>query len=229
MLVSNHDHQLQGQQGNVLFLILIGVVLLGALTFTISRGQQGQHGISKEKLIVFAAETVQYGGELKQALQTVLDTGISEADISFAHGDAPSQYGDEAVDPDSTEIFSYNGGKAEYKSPNPEISTATYWEFYGESAMPQVGSSRADLIAVLPDVTREFCDAFNTYVDLDISATYPDDPATCFKSADANRFNGSFNASPNTLDTSTFSALPAPMGCASCGSNYHAYIVLYER
>ncbi len=217
------------QSGNILFFILLAVALMAALSFTMMRGDGGGHNVDREKLLIYSTGVEQYGAELKQAIEIVLDTGISETEISFAHASAPSEYGDEMVDPVTTQIFSFSGGKADYRTPKTEISSASQWEFYGESQMPQVGSSNADLIAVLPDVTKDFCDVFNKRVGLDITSTYPDDTGTCFKDVDANRFDGTFNATPNTLDTSTFSLMPTPRACVKCGVDYHVYMVLYGR
>ena len=38
--------------------------------------------------------------------------------------------------------------------------------FFGTSAIPQVGSDKADLIAVLPNVTLEFCNTINLQLGL---------------------------------------------------------------
>ncbi len=208
---------------------------MAALTFTIMRGDRGGNSISNEKLLIHATEVEQYGSELAQAVKIVLDNGISETEISFAHADAPAEYGDEAVDPVATQIFSISGGVSEYRAPKSIISSASQWEFYGESNMPQVGSSRADLIAVLPFVTKEFCDVFNQRQGLDISGTYPADNGSCFYTGVAgDRFDGDFNATPNTLNTATFSLMPALRACVQCDpgggtSGYHVYSVIYER
>lgn len=217
------------QNGNIIFFILIAVALLGALSFTIMRGDGGGHKIDRERHLILATEIEQYGAELTQAIRIALDNNLSEQDLSFAHVNAPSDYGDAGTDPTNTQIFSLSGGQAEYRTPKTEISSASNWEFYGESAMPQIGSSNADLIAVLPDVTKDFCDAFNKRQGLDITSTYPEDTAACFKAADADRFDGAFNATPNTLDTSTFSLMPTPSACVQCGSDYHVYMVIYAR
>ncbi|MGB1077091.1 MAG: hypothetical protein ACPG05_02195 [Bdellovibrionales bacterium] len=222
------------ESGNIIFFILIAVVLMAYLAFAIMRGDGGsRNNINKEQLIIYATEVEQYGSELAQAVKIVLDTGISEADISFAHDNAPSEYGTTTGSPPSTQIFSSYGGQAEYRLPKSDISTASNWEFYGELQMPQVGSSRADLIAVLPNVTREFCDVFNTRQGLDITSTYPADSVECIYSGIAgNRYDGDFNATPNNLDLTTFSAMPALRACVACiGSSpaYHVYSVIYER
>ena len=172
--MTNH----QTQQGNVIFFILIAVVLFAALNYALMRGDGGVHNIDKERHLIIVTEVEQYGSELTQAVKIVLENGLSEADISFAHVNAPSTYGD-ATDLSSapliTQIFSPSGGAAEYRTPNPSVSSASNWEFYGESHMPQVGSSRADLIAVLPDVTTEFCIAFNIQQGLSVSGPGPED------------------------------------------------------
>lgn len=219
----------QTQQGNVIFFILIAVALFAALNYALMRGDGGVHNIDNERHIILSTEVIQYGAELSQAVKIVLNNNLSESDLSFAHANASSNYGDAGALPTNTQIFSVSGGQAEYRLPSSDISSAATWEFYGESAMPQVGSLNADLIAVLPDVTKPFCDVFNGQQGLDISGTYPEDTATCFKAADADRFVGSFNGTPNTLDTSTFSLMPTQSACVQCGTDYHIYMVIYAR
>ncbi|MBL4588911.1 MAG: hypothetical protein JKY11_02380 [Alphaproteobacteria bacterium] len=221
------------QSGNIIFFVLLAVVLMAALSFTIMRGDGGSHSIDREKLIIYSTEVEQYGAELSQAIQIILESGKSESEVTFAHADAPAEYGDAGALPTDTQIFSISGGQAEYRLPKSDISTASNWEFYSQSNMPQVGSENADLIAVLPNVTKDFCDVFNRRIGLDITTTYPDDPATCFKGFAADRYNGTYNATPNTLDTSTFSLMPTLRACVICTDSgmpqNHVYIVLYER
>lgn len=223
------DMKHNNQSGSMIFAILIAVVALAALSFVIFKGEGESGSISKEKLIISATSIEKHGSELSQAVKILIESGLSESDVSFAHANAPSTYGDPSSVPSGNQIFTFSGGQARYITPNADISSASFWEFFGESAMPQVGSSRADLIAVLPNVTKEFCDVFNQRQDLDIDSTYPEDTGACFKADDGDRFAGTFNTSPNTLDTTTFSAMPALRACVQCGSDYHVYMTIYTR
>lgn len=219
----------QQQSGSMIFVILIAVAMLAALTYTVMNNNSQSGDITDEKLIIYSTEIEQYGSELTQAVQIILDNGMSESDISFAHANAPSSYGDETSIPTTHQIFSVDGGQAGYRTPNADISSANHWEFYGESAMPYVGSERADLIAVLPNVTQTFCDVFNKRQDLENSGTYPTDTGTCFKANNSERFDGDFNDTPNTLSLTNFPDTPTFQACVQCGSEYHIYSVIYSR
>ena len=214
------------QSGNIIFFVLLAVVLMAALSFTIMRGDGGSHSIDREKLIIYSTEVEQYGAELSQAIQIILESGKSESEVTFAHADAPAEYGDAGALPTDTQIFSISGGQAEYRLPKSDISTASNWEFYGNTSMPQVGSSRADLIAVLPFVTKEFCDLFNKR--MGITSSPEDDHPTCWKNP-VQRFNGSYSTPPIVPDNATFNLKPTLRACVFCVNDYHIYITIYER
>jgi len=99
-----------------------------------------------------------------------------------------------------------------------------------------MGSDRAELIAVLPNVTETFCKAMNSQLGFK-AGTQPTDSSSgsspdCVMGSASDRFTGSFNdLSPNLMDSSTFSKLPAPQACVYCASNstYNYYYVLLSR
>ena len=174
-----------------------------------------------------------HGGEFAAAVNDLLSNGQSEADLRFAHPDAPVDYGIITADP-TYQIFGKNGAKAAYRTPPANINDGSPWEFFGTSQIPQVGSDKAELIAVLPNVTQEFCDVVNTQLGFTLSSV-PTDNTTgstpdCVMGASTDRFTGSFNdISPNILDGTTFSRLPAMQACVSCettGENHYYYVLL---
>jgi hypothetical protein len=132
-------------------------------------------------------------------------------------------------------VFSVNGGRAEYRpAPLKYLTTETgQWEFYGTTAIPQVGSARAELIAVLPNLTADFCTAINRELGL---STAPNDNTTgttpdCVQGAASHRFGPTTNFidPPNQLDATTYGKLPMTRACVTCGSNRHYYHVLMAR
>ena len=147
-----------GQSGNILFIILIAIVLLGGLTAAMMSGNNGEGAnIDDEQLSIRISEVQRYAGELERAVRFIIQNGVSESDIRFAHINAPSAYGDLSADGDkSDQVFAREGGGAAYRVPPSDISNGDHWEFYGGTATPSTGSDRAELVAVLPDVTRQF-------------------------------------------------------------------------
>lgn len=253
----NHQHQTkrarqiqrQGESGNLLFMILLAIVLIGALTAAIqSTGQQEGTHIDRETLIIRASEVQRYASELERAvLFIVQQNGKSEADIRFAHPDANADYGDLSADADPTDqVFHRDGGAATYRTPPADINDGSAWEFYAGTNLPEVGSTKADLVAVLPNVTQAFCEKINELNQQDGDqpedtggvAAAGNDPGSCINIGALGRFNDTQQyydtpSTPNTVDETTFTTVPGTQGCVQCidigGAPYHFYHVLYAR
>ena len=236
--------------GNVLFLILIAIVLIGLLTAAIqSTNRPEGANIDNEALIIRATEVQRYASELERAVKYIMENGKSESDIRFAHPDAPSDYGDLSADVDpSDQVFHLDGGAANYREPPDGINDGSAWEFYGGTHIPGMGtSSRAELVAVLPNVTQAFCDRINM---LNNQSAAPVDPGAgvasgtnageCIHLEDDGRFRDgrTFFSSVNLMDETSFAqdpntsaARPAPQACVTCtaGPANHFYHVLIVR
>ncbi len=240
-----------GERGNLLFMILIAVVLIGALTAAIqsTSSPKGAH-IDRETLIIRASEVQRYASELERAVLFILQqNGKSESDIRFSHPDAHTDYGDLSADIDPTDqVFHRLGGAAKYRAPPDGIQTATAgaWEFYAGTHLPEVGSTRADLIAVLPNVTQGLCIKINDIneqntdqpEDTGATAAAGISPGDCLHIGALGRFDGAQQfydtpSTPNTVDDTTYTTMPGTQGCVQCvdmaGSPYHFYHVLLAR
>ena len=234
--MKNKLNQNRNERGSLLLYILIGVVLIGVLTIALRNSGGGSENIDKEDLVLKFNQIQSYGSELTSAVSNVLSNeDIGESTIRFAHPDAPADYGSITGKP-PREVFSKEGGKANYRQPPLNVNDGSPWEFYATTNIPQVGSDRAELIAVLPNVTQEFCNVVNSRLGFK-QGTQPTDSATgttpdCVQGSSSDRFSGSFNdISPNILDATTFSRLPAMQACVYCasGATYNYYYVLMAR
>lgn len=219
------------QSGNVLFIILLAIGLLGALTFAIQGTGQQNGNIDRETTIIRVSEVRRYASELERGVHYILQNNYSESDIRFAHPNAHTDYGDLDSDSDKTDqVFDGEGGGAKYRPPPSGVNDGSAWEFYGHTAFAHVGSDEAELIAVLPNVTQAFCDAVNDSVGYDVQ---PEDSGTCVYGGATERFDAStqFFSSPNTTVEATFSVKPSLQGCVECtGDNsLHFYHVLLAR
>ncbi len=242
-------HRKHGESGNVLFMVLIAVVLIGALTAAIQMTgrQEGTH-IDRETLIIRASEVQRYASELERAVMFIMQQNTkSEVDIRFAHPDANADYGDLSADADPTDqVFHKNGGAANYREPPAGINDGSAWEFYAGTSLPQVGSDKADLVAVLPNVTQAFCQKINELnqqggaqpEDTGAVAAAGNDPGSCINIGALGRFDNGRQfydspSTPNTVDETTFTTMPGTQGCVQCvdmpGAPYHFYHVLYAR
>lgn len=238
------------ESGNILFVILMAIVLIGALTAAIQFSTRPEgNNIDRETLVIRATEVQRYTAEIERGVRFMQQNGISENAIRFSHYDAPADYGN-TFDPTPSnnehQMFHPRGGGAEYRQPPEDITIGTpNWEFYGGTALPQVGTSASDLVAVLPNVTAQFCAKINDINDL---TGQPADPGTgtvsdtnaggCVYMGDDGRFNDTrqFYATPNTPTAGSFSTLPALQGCVQCATDgtstedeYHFYHVILSR
>lgn len=253
MTASVHSRH-QPQAGNVLFIILIAIVLIGALTAAIQfTSRSDGSNIDRETLIIRTSEVQRYASELERAVNYIIESGQSESALRFAHADAPSDYGDLSADPYTRDqIFASDGGGATYREPPEGINDGSPWEFFGGTHVPGMGTGRGELVAVLPNVTQEFCDRINQLNNQTLNPfdggsglaagnSAGDSAGSCVALGDNGRFVGAFHNTPNTMDASTFEqdtaytpsvAHPAPQACVVCnegGEIPHFYHVLLVR
>jgi hypothetical protein len=229
-------HERSSEIGSIIFYILIGIILLGTLTIALRNiGSGGADNIDRETLILKATQVQRYGAELANAVKDLQTNQVSEADIRFAYPTAPTDYGDITTTP-TYQVFDAKGGRATYRTPPDGVNDGSSWEFFATTDVPQVGSDKAELIAVLPHVTQAFCNVINTQLGFTVGTQPTDDvngsSPDCVMGASSQRFTGSFSdSSPNTLDDATFSRLPALQACVYCaaGATYNYYYVLQAR
>ncbi len=252
------------QDGNILFIILLAIVLIGLLTAAIQSGNNSESAnIDDETLMIRISEVQRYASELERGVKLIMDNGKSEVDVRFAHPDAPSSYGDinedTSADPlanpqitPDMQVFAKPGGAATYRKPPGDVNDGSMWEFYAGTAIPGIGTSAADLVAVLPNVTLQFCEKLNAMNGQ--STVQPEDDGTgsatdtlagdCVNMGLEGRFNDGdgeqYYDTPNTMDVTTFTEdpnltpaqpRPAPQACVLCAadSSYHFYHVLLAR
>lgn len=242
---NNHN-----ERGNVLLIVFFAVVLVAALTAAIQGSNRSETaGIDDETLIIRVSEVQRYAGELERAVLFVIRNGYSESDIRFAHPNNHPDYGDLPDDDDpSDQVFHPAGGGALYRDPPSGINDGSAWEFYGGTHAPAIASDKAELVAVLPNVTQAFCDAVNRAngqngipADTGASSASGSSPGDCVNLGPAGRFDDvrQFFDGPNVMDEETFEqdpniseVKPAPQACVSCtisGGSRHFYHVLLAR
>lgn len=236
------------EKGNILFMILLAVVLIGLVTIAIqSTNRPEGANIDNEELLIRATEVQRYASELERAVMFILQNGKSESDIRFAHPEANSDYGDLSADADpSDQVFHRDGGAATYRAPPEGINDGSAWEFYAGTALPEIGSGRTELVAVLPNVTQQFCEKINSMngqtadqpEDTGNTAASGANPGSCIAIGALGRFDDSqqFYTTTNTIDDTTITVNPALQACIQCemdggstSDEYHFYHVLLAR
>lgn len=224
-----------------MIIYIVGAIfLLGLLVVMVKGSTTPGAGIDSEELMLRATQVQEYGSELERAVAYILRNGHSESDIRFANPfSLGGPYGD-VTDTPSRQVFDRAGGGATYRTPPDDINDGTGWEFYATTHMKDMGtdtaaSSRAELIAVLPNVTSDFCEKINDLNDQDLTLTDDHDPTAggCIYAGGGSEFTGTYTdgAAANTIDDTTFTYVPAKQACIHCESDdsLHFYHVLLSR
>lgn len=222
----------------MLIYILGAIFLLGILLVLLKGNTQEGAGIDSDRTTIRAQQITAYANELERGVRFILNNNAySENDIRFAHPDSVVNYG-LITDVPARQIFDETGGGVEYKNPPTGVNDGTQWQFYATTHIPDMGTdtaanSRAELLAVLPNVTRAVCERINMNLKQAVNLNNDTDPAAngCVY-ASGTPFTGTFVAgvSANTLTTAEIPKHPAYELCVRCnGGAFHYYRVLLSR
>ena len=224
------------QSGNVIFYILLGIVLLGLLTAALRSGGIEGSNIDDETVLINVARMKDQANAIESGVAYIIQNRASESDIRFAHADAAADYGNDPTVSAPFQLFSRAGGGVDYLPPPTGINDGSAWEFYGNTHMPQVGTAKPELLAVLPNITAGACTLINQQAGY--TGTPTDDgggalSSGCVYSNGGARFSSTgLYSTPagNTTDETTFSLKPATQGCVTCGDGSRHYVrVLLAR
>jgi hypothetical protein len=171
------------QKGSVLFIILIGVMLFAALSYSVAHMMRGGSPtmIGEEKSRLFGDEILNYARALRSAVQNLkISNSCKDSEISFEHTDLAG-YTHSPVVPDTCKIFHSSGGGMVYQAPSAEWLDTVYspapalrgnWYFPANTCVPGTGTAPAGgcdangdddeaIIAVLPFLRRQICIQIN--------------------------------------------------------------------
>lgn len=225
---------MKNQQGNVLVIILIAVILLAALSFAVTKGGQGGAGkslLSEGDAKIATTQILKYAVSIENAVKRLqLVNGCSENEISFENSVATGYTNTTPSPTDkSCHIFDINGGGLTWQVPS-NINDGSEW-FYTDTNISDVGISGADLIMTLPNISRGLCLEINEQVNLlPTLGEPPQDNAVAY---DNNKFTGTFPSNKVLRDDGNDTINGHVTGCFEGGSTpasgtyhfYHAIIV----
>lgn len=230
MLQNNSaQNNLSGESGNVFLFILLGVVLFGALAFTISRGFRSDTttAMSDRQSELVAVDVISFGQRLERAVAKMRRNGISENDISFENGTVTG-YGHTPAADENSQVFNPSGGGMSLLSAPSGANDGSPWHFTGNSCIPGVGQGDTgcsgnsapdeELLAILPNVRASICETIDKK--LGIGAI----PANSGGAYSTSKFTGAFADGSEINIGNNHNA-----ACYSDGGNYHFYIVLIAR
>ena len=170
-----------GEQGNVLFLILIAVALFAALSYAVTQSSRSGGGdAGRETNIVSGAQVTQYpAGVRTSILRMIVSNNADQTTLEF---NSPSAYSD-CTAGFARCVFHPTGGGATYVLAPGEVMTSgnpTAWVFNGENEIFNVGTSvggdgqtaaTSDVIAFLNGVSTNVCERINERLGLPTDLT----------------------------------------------------------
>lgn len=236
----------RGEQGNVLFLILIAVALFAALSYAVTQStRSGGGGADGETTLVNSAQLTQYPASVRTSIVRMV---IGGADVDTLEFNPPAEFANCTEGP--TDVFARcvfhpTGGGATYTQAPADIMADGgngTWIFNAENEINLIGvtvggdapdANSADLIAFLPGVSNGICNRINE--ELGIAGTSVAETGIDFTSANNMvNPNGSTDTSigfgGNTIGEGGASDLDAqPFGCFTQGGENIYYHVLIER
>lgn len=163
----------KSQSGNVLWLILIAIALLGALTLILSRsGSNVEQNASIERLEIQASQIMRYASGLEAAVQQLLLRGCSENEISFESTATGTTYQNTNSPIDNTcHVFESEGAGLAWRTFTSGTIPGGVFTSQGisnDAAISEVGTSAADVLFIVKiDVAQ--CSVINNKFGIDDS------------------------------------------------------------
>ncbi|HBR68930.1 MAG TPA: hypothetical protein DEA55_06100 [Rhodospirillaceae bacterium] len=169
------------ESGNVIWIILVAIVLLGLLTAILSRsGSSVDQSGDFEKLRVRATQVMRYTKSIESAIQQMQTRGISESDISFENPATTTDYTNANCSVDDCKVFSTGGGLT-YQDPPSGANDGSEWIFTGANnvgttagpAGTTAASTGNDIIMLMPNASTELCLQINRDLGVGTAGTLP--------------------------------------------------------
>lgn len=183
-----HEH------GSAFFTVFIAVVLFAALTYAISRMDNASSNLSTERLRVTAGELIDQADKFSDAVARIRLQGVSPTQLSFSNT-IMAGYTNAACVTDTCLFFAANGGGMEWQTAPPTANQGENWGFTGGVSVQDVGTDKADLMAILPHLSVSLCKVINERLGQALSTDTP----TIVASITANKFTGTYSLAPNVI------------------------------
>lgn len=187
-------NKLSYESGNVIFIILIAIALLAALTFTVSKGNQGGHQtVIKDQAKLFASEISEYSQNIANAVAQLRLRGCSENQISFENNTVA---GYENVPTNtSCQVFHADGGSVNWQDIQAAVqdsSNSSEWMFTGDTRIKDIGTTKtnalsSELMVILMGLTDSVCEQLNVILNVQATSIPADDEFG------ATKFTGSYD------------------------------------
>ncbi|MCB1532876.1 MAG: hypothetical protein KDJ35_08400 [Alphaproteobacteria bacterium] len=210
------------QSGNAFLIILLGVVLFAALSFTVARSMRSSTTtkLSGREITLAVSDLMDYTQKVERAVNRLRRKGCSENELSFENDIVAGYTNAGAPGDGSCNIFSTNGGNVTWRTFSFGAQNFEYW---GNDAVQDIGTTNSDLMmTLLINGETTLCSALNKQIGLGSTI------AIGSGDEDASLFTGSFG------DSGTETISETPSETTACfdpdgGEGYYFYHVLLER
>lgn len=246
----------RSESGNVLFLILIAVALFAALAYVVTQGSRSGSGtVNRKKFGLLVSQLTQYPLNIRAAVVRLTTTtrGGSES-ISFDWpGWGNTAYQHAIPVPDESKVFHPVGAGVPFQLPDTEkmldrtqSSQAGWgrWLFTGTTCIPGLGTgadatcannpTELDLVAILPYVKLELCQAANMQMKVNVNngGAPPVDQGDAWRAANP-EYDGTYTTGEALIDAGNI-LYGRDAGCFEGGGTppagtYHFYMSLIHR
>lgn len=151
-------------RGNALFLILIAVALFAALSYAVTQSGRGGGTIGKEQTVIAAAQIVQIGGSLQQAINRMTLTGTPADNIVFSTAECAAPNSGNECTTGTNCLFAREGGGVLIPDLPANIG-GTIQICYSTAAegwsVQDVGTASADVQFSIDGLSTEVCSEIN--------------------------------------------------------------------
>jgi len=235
-----NNKELSGEEGNVLFLILIAVALFAALSYAVTQSSRTGGGDTGENALIYSAQVTQYPASVRTSIIRMLVSGnVNASELYFTK---PEEFAAGCAANVDRCVFHPSGGSATFSPAPPEVVTGTTpqrWNFNSQNEINLVGTSvggdaasatSADIIAFLPNVTEPVCRRINEQ--LGIGDTIPGETGIVFdepSDMDHNTAGIAAAGAGPTIGDDVAAFDGQPYGCFSQGGVNVYYHVLIEQ
>jgi len=150
------------QRGSAFFYILIAIVLLAALTYSVSQSSRNNVSIISEQQAKIAAQNIiEQGQTVSNAVQKLILRGFDETEISFENT-IDADYALAGCTINSCQVFNLEGGGLNWIYPPENANDGTNWIYSGELPINGNGqNARYDLTMILPNINEKICQEIN--------------------------------------------------------------------
>lgn len=220
-------NELSGESGNALFIILIAVALMAALSFAVSQGGRGNvEAISAERARLAATDMLSYADTVGKAVGQLRLRGYSAEQISFENN-VVAGYTNANCSDDLCKVFAPDGGALTWTAPPADANDGSDWRITPDMEVEDVGQTCAangceELTLQLLDVDDSVCEQLNDLLGITAPTTLAVNPDNS-----ASLFTGSY-AYVDTIGDVTGSAKLAGLRAGCFTSTADAHNVFYK-